>query len=418
MRKLKILALVHGQWSSHTVRVLAIAKALRRTDQYEIIFSGSGPYMKFVEQADFEWIDTPLIDIEELYQRIDEGVASVYYTAENYEKYFEVEKNIIEENRPDIIIRDHFRDFGGVAAKIKQIRAFDVFIQKANLSPYYHFDFRPEKVPKWMNLFPEGSLSFAARLIKKHLRKKNSYYVRKKLKQLSLNEFITINGVRADLVLFPDAEEIFKFPDADKKFCKHIGPVLVTGQYPAPAWLEEYKKDKRKKILITGGTSGRQEQINLFENTFNKKKYAIAFYSVQNKQVNDFYGCNEFDINSVLPVSDLLISHCGTGTSYLGIKHKVPILAFYDHFEQHINAVELERQDVAIKLRKNQRTKEDILSAVEKLLSNNEYNQNILNLSNSISRYNSLKLAVGYIQQGFESFKKGFAQSLTIKKQS
>ena len=238
MKKLKILALVHGQWSSHTVRVLAIAKALRRTDQYEIIFSGSGPYMKFIEQADFEWIDTPLIDIEELYQRIDEGVASVYYTAENYEKYFEVEKNIIEENRPDIIIRDHFRDFGGVAAKIKQIRAFDVFIQKANLSPYYHFDFRPEKVPKWMNLFPEGSLSFAARLIEKHLRKKNSYYVRKKLKQLSLNEFITINGVRADLVLFPDAEEIFKFPDADKKFCKHIGPVLVTGQYPAPAWLD------------------------------------------------------------------------------------------------------------------------------------------------------------------------------------
>ena len=350
MSKLKVLALVHGGMTSHTVRVLAIAKAMRQTGRYEIIFSGDGPYMKFVEQAGFEWIKTELVGKEELNQRIEDNLATVYYTAKNYEKYFEIEKAVIEKYRPDIIIRDHFREMAGAAAKIGQIRAFDVFVQKATLSPYYHFDFRPEKLPKWISLLPEKILLWAAGAIENHFRRKNSYYICKKLKELGLHKFIAIDGVRPDLTLFPDAEEIFPLPDADRSFCKHIGPVLVTGQDPAPEWLEEYKRDKRKKILISKGTSGDNEEINLFKETFNDGKYAVALYLVRGGKVNDFYGCGQFDIDSVLPFSDIFINHAGTGSNYLAIKHKVPMLAFYDHFEQQINAVELERKGIALRL--------------------------------------------------------------------
>jgi|GEM_PF-7088333 len=404
MAKIKVLALVHGQMSSHTVRVLAIAKALRQTNQYEIVFSGDGPYMKLAEQAGFEWIKTQLVDRSELYQRIDDNLATVYYTAKNYEEYFEIEKTLIEKVRPDIILRDHFREFAGVAAKISSIRAYDVFVQKATLSPYYHFDFKPEKLPGWISLFPERFLLYAARKIENHFRKKNSRFIRRKLKQLGLNEFITIDGVRPDLTLFPDAEEIFRFPDADKRSCKHIGPVLITGQDPAPAWLEEYKADKRKKILIARGTTGEYDLTNFFENTFNDKKYAVAFYCVEERKINDFYGCSKFDINLVLPFSDLLISHSGTGTNYLAIKHKVPMLVFYDHFEQQINAVELERKGVALRLDRKQRTRENILTAVEELLGNSKYRKNISALSEEINRYDSLKLATAYISEGYKGF--------------
>ena len=82
------------------------------------------------------------------------------------------------------------------------------------------------------------------------------------------------------------------------------------------------------------------------------------------------------------------------------------MIVFYDHFEQQINAVELERKGVAIQLGKNQHTKKNLLVAVEELLGNNKYKQNISSLSESISRYDSLKLAVEYISQGFETFKK------------
>ena len=323
---------------------------------------------------------------------------------------------MIEKFRPDIIVREHFREMAGVAAKMKEIRAFDVFVQKATLSPYYHFDFRPEKLPEWISLFPERVLLSAARLIENHYRRKNSRYIRRKLKQLGLEKFITIDGVRPDLTLFPDAEELFELPDADRRFCKHIGPVLVTGQDPVPQWLEEYKRDKRKKILISKGTTGEYDQTNLFENTFNDGKYAIAFYSVGDRKINDFYGCNKFDIDHVLPFCDLLISHAGTGSNYLAIKHKVPMLVFYDHFEQQINAVELERKGVALRLRKNQRSRENILNAVEELLSNSKYKQNISALSERISRYDSLKLAVEYISEGFENFTPHVQEINHIKK--
>jgi UDP:flavonoid glycosyltransferase YjiC (YdhE family) len=406
MAKLKILALVHGQMTSHTVRVVAIAKALRQTNLYDIVFSGDGPYMKFVEDAGFDWIKTELVSRDELFSRIEQNLATVYYTAENYEKYFEIERTVIEKFRPDIILREHFREFAGVAAKRERTRIFDVFVQKATLSPYYHFDFRPEKLPEWIGLFPERLLLFAARSIENYFRRKNSRYIRRKLKQLGLQKFITIDGVRPDLTLFPDAAELFELPDADRRFCKHIGPVVVTGQDPAAAWLEEYKRDKRKKILIYRGTSGEYDQTNLFENTFNEGKHAVAFYSVQSRKINDFYGCNKFDIDHVLPFCDLLISHSGTGSNYLAIKHKVPMLVFYDHFEQQINAVELEKKGVALQLHRNQRNSESIRTAVEELLGNSKYKQNISALSESISRYDALKLAVKYISEGFENFKK------------
>jgi UDP:flavonoid glycosyltransferase YjiC (YdhE family) len=405
MTKIKVLALVHGQMSSHTVRVLATAKTLRQTGQYNIIFSGDGPYMKLVEQAGFEWIKTQLFNKEELFQRIDDNLATVYFTAENYEKYFQIEKAAIEKIRPDIIIRDHFREMAGVAAKIKQIRTFDVFVQKATLSPYYHFDFRPEKLPEWISIFPKRLLLYAARKIENHYRRKNSLFIRKKLKELGLQKYISIDGVRPDLTLFPDAKELFDLADADGHICKHLGPVLLTGQDPAPEWLEEFKRDKRKKILIARGTSGEYDLTGLFENTFNDGKYAIAFYSVEDKKINDFYGCNKFDIDKVLPVCDLLISHSGTGTNYSAIKHKVPMLVFYDHFEQQINAVELERKGVAIRLDRKQRTREDILTSVEELLGNSKYKQNITAMSKSISQYDFRKLAVKYIGQGFDNFK-------------
>lgn len=406
MTKLKILALVHGQMSSHTIRVVAIAKALRSTGRYDITFSGDGPYMKLVRDGGFDWIKTELISNRELFSRIDENLATVYYTAENYEKYFEIEKAAIENFRPDIILRDHFREMAGVAAKISNTRAFDVFVQKAPLSPYYHFDFRPEKLPQWISVLPQRLLLFAARQIENHFRRKNSIYIRKKLKQLGLEEFITIDGVRPDLTLFPDAAELFELADADRRSCKHIGPVVVTGQDPPADWLEEYKRDKRKKILIYRGTSGEYDLTGLFENTFSDRKYAVAFYSVQSGKINDFYGCNKFDIDGVLPFCDLIISHAGTGSNYLAIKYKVPMLVFYDHFEQQINAVELERKGVALKLGKTERNRENILTAVQELLNSGKYKQNISALSESISRYDSLNLAVKYISEGFENFQK------------
>jgi UDP:flavonoid glycosyltransferase YjiC (YdhE family) len=405
MTKIKVLALVHGQMSSHTVRVLAIAKAIHQTGLYDIIFSGDGLYMKLVEQAGFEWIKTQLFNKEELFQRIDDNLATVYFTAGNYEKYFQIEKTLLEKIRPDIIIRDHFREMAGVAAKMKETRAFDVFVQKATLSPYYHFDFKPEKLPEWISIFPKRFLLFAARKIENHYRRKNSCYIRKKLKELGLQKFISIDGVRPDLTLFPDAKELFDLADADERFCKHIGPVVVTGQDPAPSWLEDFKRDKRKKILIARGTSGEYDLTALFENTFNDGKYAVAFYSVEERNINDFYGCNKFDIDNVLPYCDLIISHSGTGTNYSAIKHKVPMLVFYDHFEQQINAVELERKGVALRLDRKQRRREDILKAVEELLSNSKYKQSITAMSQSISRYNFEKLAVEYIGQGFGNFK-------------
>jgi UDP:flavonoid glycosyltransferase YjiC (YdhE family) len=80
------------------------------------------------------------------------------------------------------------------------------------------------------------------------------------------------------------------------------------------------------------------------------------------------------------------------------------MLVFYDHFEQQINAVELERKGVALMLHRNQRNRENIRTAVEELLGSSKYRRNISALSESVSRYDSSKLAVEYIAAGFDYY--------------
>ena len=64
MKKIRVLGLIQEDCSSHTIRVLEIAKAMRETGDYEILFSGQGPYMKLVENAGFKWTETRGLDRE------------------------------------------------------------------------------------------------------------------------------------------------------------------------------------------------------------------------------------------------------------------------------------------------------------------------------------------------------------------
>ena len=59
--KIKVMGLVHGELMTHTVRIVSIAKALRKSGNYDIVFSGNGPYMSLVEDAGFDWIQTSTI---------------------------------------------------------------------------------------------------------------------------------------------------------------------------------------------------------------------------------------------------------------------------------------------------------------------------------------------------------------------
>ncbi len=402
----KVLALVHGGLSSHTVRIVAIAKALREAGGYDILFSGTGPQMRRVESAGFEWVDTPIVSKDELYDRLAGRVVSIVFDRDNYEHYFNVEHELIRRHRPDIIVRDLFREFAGVAAKQPHTRCFDVFVQKAPLCPYYHFDFRPEALPDFFEIFPKGSLRPFARILEKRYRLSNSGYIRKKMRQLGLGKHISIDGVKPDLTLFPDSPLLFPLPEADKRSCRHIGPALYFDDDTPPVWLEDFKNDPRKKVLISMGTTGEHDQSDFFRQCFADNRYAVALYSNEQTEIGGFFGCERFNLHTVLPFCDAFVYHGGTGSTYMALKYRVPMLVLHDHFEQQVNGVELARRGLAINLRKKERSADNVRSAVDDLTKNQQWKARLAEFSAEIPFEGSEKRAVECIESAFNGFGK------------
>ena len=167
--KKKVLGLVHGGYSSHTIRVVEVGKALSETGDFDVAFSGSGPHIKLAEETGLRCIRTPVVDMRQVEEEVAKFIPRIY-TKRDSLVFFAEEDNLLEEEKPDIIVRDSLREFAGISSKVRGI--FDVHIQQANLTPHYRIDFKPPGFPKLVDaVLPKGSLKPFARIIEKAVKK-------------------------------------------------------------------------------------------------------------------------------------------------------------------------------------------------------------------------------------------------------
>ena len=406
-KKVKVLGLVQGEYSSHTMRVLEVCKRLNELYGFEVKFSGRGPFLKKVESAGFPFIDTETITKREINDVLEKRLIPKFYTQKNVNRLFEAENSLLSTENPDIIVRDHFRELAGISAKLHDI--FDVTIQHGCANPNYHFSFRPENFPKTLDaIFPKGSLKPVARIIEKVVRRIATKELKNKAKEFGLNNSKDMHeGVNPDLVLIPESEILFPNLAPNEHF-KYIGPMFLMDQGKDPDWLPDFSADERKKILITGGTTGEHEKSNIFFDAFSDEKYACALYSNDSpiNSPDNFHGIGIFSLPNVVPHTNLFITHGGIGSTYLGLFHGKPMLVIHNHFEQHSNSHQLEQITAGIGLGHRSATPERIRELSDKILSDPKYLKRALEVSNSIkSQENPGDIAAKYIKNGYEKYR-------------
>ncbi len=401
--KTKLLSLVHGGYSSHTVRVLEISKALRETGEYEIIFSGEGEQMSaLVQPAGFEWIETPCYEKRKILDVIENRLVPKIYDDKDAERFYEIESDLLKKQKPDIILRDHFREMAGIAAK--KLGIYDIFVQMASCCPYYHFDFRPKHFPKIMHLLiPEPLRGRISPILEFPFRRMLHGPIRRQVKKqgVQLNRKVP-EGYEADLVLFPDEPSLFPFKNLRRNY-KYIGAILPVNE-PCPQWTNSFRIDPRKKILVTMGSTGEQEKPEFFREIFKDNKFAVAVYTAKSMSFDDFYGANRFDVNKILPFCDLFITHGGIGSTYTGLKNGIPMIVLPNHFEQQINGRQLEKIGAGISFYPFDITPEIVRESLENILREPKYKKNAEIFCRGMIK-NPLELAVNYIGEGFERFR-------------
>ena len=400
--KTKVLSLVQGEYLSHTIKALEISKELRATGKYDITFSGTGEYMQLAENTGFKCIRTPTLSKLLIGGTLEKQLSPKIFTRENVKYYFDIEDKLIQDQKPNIILRDHFREMAGVAAKKQGV--FDVNIQLASCSPFYFIDFRISQSPRMLEHFiPKILLQKVGKQIHKSQIKKIYQPIKELIQEIGLPEKEGFGGLEADLILLADEPDFFPLKRLRDNY-KFIGIPFNFDNYKAPIWIEGFAKDPRKKVVITCGSSGLNDKNNLFVNTFKDKNLAIAINTSSGISSNGFYGGDNFDVSKVAPYADALITHGGIGSTYLGLKNGVPILSIPNHFEQEINSNRLERIGAGIFLYPDRVSPKNINKNIERLLNNSSFKRNAEAFSKKMIK-NPAKLAVRYIEEGYQKFK-------------
>ena len=352
MRATRVLCLVHGGFSSHTVRVLEIAKHLRIFGRFEILFSGSGPYMELVDRAGFHVEPTPTIPAETMETSMRRLIPNVW-TAARLAEFYPVEEALLQRVRPEIVLRDHGRELASFAAR--RMGIYDVLVTQASTSPYLaHDDDEVYKMPglplRLRRLLRTLRLGRVVRpMLKGSAHAIMNRDLGKLARRLGLGVRVSyIEGAAPDLVLLCDPPHVFSLhqPPASYRF---IGPLLVAGRCPRPEWFDAFIADPRPKILVSCGTTGNYENTPVFAEALGESRAAVAFHTVTPRDglPENFYGNGPFCYRELLPHVDLFINHGGLGSVYWALTHGIPMICLFGHMEQFLNARAAARLGVA-----------------------------------------------------------------------
>lgn len=396
---IRVLGLVYGHTETHTFRVLAVLDELKKLGDFEIKVSGTGRCMDYVKSRGYECIETKGITEQQLYDNEFKGGIFGFYTKDVVDDMYEAEKTWLD-FKPDIIIRDSLREVAGIVAKENDI--FDVLIEQANISDFYHYDFVPLNLERMM-----GKTADKATLRKMEQVTRKSFYdnIIKKIREVGVpvNENVS-SGLEPDLVLFPDSELLFPVEESMGDKYHFVGPLVKSARDVPPEWLDEYSNSSKKRILISSGTTKQSNYAHLCKEALDPEKYSIAICNPNSEEFPDFYS-GRFKLSSVLPYTDLFIHHGGISSTYLGLQNGVPMMIVYSTIELQINGMQVQKMGLGVACSQNEITAEQIRDTVEQIFSNQKMMRKAKTIANMEKDNNAEERAAKIILEGFKKRK-------------
>ncbi len=199
-----------------------------------------------------------------------------------------------------------------------------------------------------------------------------------------------------DLHLMSDAREFFPELEETQRY-KFIGPILNNLHIPMPEVVNEVLNNgnKRKKVLISVGSSGNKELfLKILRSCLDFDcDYFISVIGIlsdeeKNGFPENYHFCEKFPLIEIAKLCDGAIIQGGQGTLYAAIAAKCPILSIPATFEQRKNIENLfEHYRCGEFIRMFGVSEESIKAAFSKLLISDEYKKEMTRASNDIGKY-------------------------------
>lgn len=199
-----------------------------------------------------------------------------------------------------------------------------------------------------------------------------------------------------DLNLMSDASELFPDLNETEKY-KFIGPIWNNQPIEMPEIVNEVfeKNNGKKKVLISIGSGGKNELFKkILQSTldFDCDFFVSVIGILSNDDIKEYpdnyHFCDKFPLIEIAKLCDAAVIQGGQGTLYAVIAGKCPFVSLPATFEQRQNVENLLRHYKCGEIiRMFHVTENNIKNGLNAVLCSNKYKDNIVEISNVISKY-------------------------------
>lgn len=288
----------------------------------------------------------------------------------------------IEEIKPDIIVSDSVAFWGKLAAMKHQIP----YISSTTTFAFNRFSAKYMKETPW----DIAKMLFAMPRINKQISRLREHgYPVKGLLEIVQNDNETNTIVYTSKYFQPCAET---FSDRYHFIGPSIRPVT-----------EPVKKTAEKTVFISMGTVNQNPEF--YRNCIHalaKTDWQVIISMGTNPEHFDHLPENiqvheSVDQMAVLSIADAFITHCGMNSASEGLYFKVPLVLFPQTPEQGAVAKRVEELGAGVRLLST--SEEDILHALNQVLTDPDYKNNAIRVSDSFQACGGAKEARAFLEE-------------------
>jgi len=399
---MRIICFPHFYYLSEASRLVEIGKALVALGQEVRFFSHGGPYESVARNAGFDVISVqPTMSPERAehymaFNRAEVGnpLRDSFFSYEELKEYVSREAEVLREARADaVLIGWNLPSYLSV-----QLVGIPIVVQQPGPFTAPFFDrrmgvFVPSLIG-WLRYLPmDWFVNWIMPRLRVWIRPFNQL-----ASELGLPQYkSTLDMMAGDLTLVMDVpeilgispEELKRYEPRHPKFFhrrpryRYGGPCFARLPGEVPDSLREHFDTSRKKLYCAMGVSGSPEVLRSVIDIVSELDLQVlvvttTILGAEVRSASDrVMVVPHVPAHLVNPLADVAITHGGAGTVQTAIHAGTPLVGVPMHGEQAGNIALVQRQGAGIMLPKQALKRRQLVTALEKIVTNDSYRENM-----------------------------------------
>jgi len=407
---MKIICFPHFFYLSEVSRLIEIGKALRKLEQDVVFFSHGGPYESFAREEGFEVVTiTPTMSPERAkeYMTYNRGegshsLSSSFFTYEELKAYVPAEAEALRQVNADaVLIGWNLPSYLSV-----QLVGIPIIVQQPGpwTAPFFDLkmaEFAPTVVGgSLVGLFHYLPMDRFVNWLMPRARLWIKPFNQLAL-ELGLPQYrSTLDFMAGDLTLVMDTPSILGIsPEELENYCpvhpeffhkppkyKYGGPCYARLPGGVPEPVRDHFDTSRTKLYCAMGVSGSPKVLRSIIDIVRGLDLQTLIVTTtiidddKNGLSDQVLFKSHVPAHLVNPMADIAITHGGAGTVQTAIHSGTPLVGIPMHQEQAGNISLVKKQGAGIMLWKQELTKKHLTSALETLVTDFGYRENMKRL--------------------------------------